>query len=166
MLPAILPESSRKRVLIEYALNAQEQDHRLDGHTELSGKTHVESNPKEFIYHGELPSGIHALQRTESWDFGPGEPYITFEDVLDVDKLIFCLYHTFGPDISIEKMENGQEAPFYVKNKDGRTVCAFWENFDYNKGRMNYFTDAVNLNGENEMLIETLHNYLTLPEPK
>src|SRR3989338_3167496 len=169
--------------LLQAAFDAQRDDHNLTyqrverdpvrGIPETGFKREVYgSKSTPFRYDGALPTGIRELGRTEAWDQGPGEPFLNFEDPLDVAAMMEAVGEFFRDQVEIKQSgpyirKNGRGDASYRVNIGEHNLFVFWDMFSVSgesvgpRGRVNYYTDS-GTEEESALVIQTIERYLEL----
>ncbi len=130
--------TSENKRLLQAAFEAQRKDHNM-GYRRVqrdpirgipgTGETSeiFSSKGTPFTYNGPLPPGIRELGRTDSWDFGPGEPFLNFDEPMDFAAMTEAVKACFGSSVEIK-----QRRP-YIQKRVGREDVAYHGN-DVNRG--------------------------------
>ena len=158
-------ENSRQ--LLTKAFEAQRRDRNIETRPEYRAAGIEEINGSPFRYTGELPYGVREFVRSPGSVLGQGDPYLVFDDELDMKLMEESVREVFGRRAIINRETNERASLrgtwFFGLFDGGKYLLRFWNGrFGIRRGSLEYYTDtsADGFSAETPKVIEAVARYL------
>ena len=157
--------------LLTKAFEAQRKDRNIGTRSEYRIAGIEEINGSPFRYTGELPYGVREFVRSPACILGQGDPYLVFDEPLDMDLMEQSVRRVFGRKPVLEtdgRASLSGRILLGLFNSD-KYLFRFWrEKIGHSGGTLEYYTDtsAEEFSRETPKVVEAIARYLELMDLK